>query len=134
MGLRLGFIGTGGIAGAHLKNLQTFDDVELAALCDLDAGSAEETAATYGGRAYTDYREMLDTANLDAVYTCTPPLAHGEQKRLACERGLPMFIEKPVAVNLGHATATASLSTRSKTATARGFYRPTATPSKAFGC
>lgn len=67
MGLRLGFLGTGGIAGAHLKNLQTFGEVKLAAHCDLDAGRAAEAAATYGGRAYTDYRGMFDTANLDAV-------------------------------------------------------------------
>ena len=32
--VRVGFIGTGGIAGAHLGNLKGFDDVELAAMCD----------------------------------------------------------------------------------------------------
>lgn len=100
MSVRIGFIGTGGIAGAHMKNLRTFDDVEFAAMCDVATERAEAAAAEYGGQAYSDFRRMYDEADLDAVYICTPPFAHGDQEKLACAQGLPMFIEKPVALDL----------------------------------
>lgn len=43
------------------------------------------------------------SAKLGFIGICISPFAHGQQERLTCERGLPMFIEKPVAVNLEQA-------------------------------
>jgi myo-inositol 2-dehydrogenase/D-chiro-inositol 1-dehydrogenase len=103
MAVKLGFIGTGGMAGAHMKNLQTFDDVKFTAMCDIVEGKAAERAKEYGGTPYTDFRKMFDKEELDAVYICTPPFAHGDQERIACEKGVPMFIEKPIAVRLEQA-------------------------------
>ncbi|MCZ6680188.1 MAG: Gfo/Idh/MocA family oxidoreductase [Candidatus Poribacteria bacterium] len=103
MSVKLGFIGTGGMAGAHMKNLQTFDDIEFTAMCDVSEERAKPRAEEFGGSAYTDFREMYDKETLDAVYICTPPFAHGEQERIACEQGIPMFIEKPIAVELEQA-------------------------------
>ena len=103
MKVKLGFIGTGGMAGAHMRNLQTFDDIEFTAMCDVSEERAKERAEEFGGNAYTDFREMYDKESLDAVYICTPPFAHGEQERIACEQGVPMFIEKPIASELEQA-------------------------------
>ena len=103
MKVKLGFIGTGGMAGAHMRNLQTFDDIEFTAMCDISEERAEGCAEEFGGNAYTDFREMYDKESLDAVYICTPPFAHGEQERIACEQGIPMFIEKPIASELEQA-------------------------------
>ena len=95
--VKLGFIGTGGMAGAHMRNLtDNFDDVEFSAMCDISEDRAKERAEEFGGNAYTDYRVMYDKEDLDAVYICTPPFAHGEQERIACEQGIAMFIEKPI--------------------------------------
>ena len=103
MKVKLGFIGTGGMAGAHMRNLQTFDDIEFTAMCDVSEERAQGSAAEFGGNVYTDFREMYDKEDLDAVYICTPPFAHGEQERIACEQGIPMFIEKPIAADLEQA-------------------------------
>ena len=103
MSVKLGFIGTGGMAGAHMRNLQNFDDIEFTAMCDVSEERAQQRAEEYGGNAYTDFRKMYDNEELDAVYICTPPFAHGEQERIACEKGIPMFIEKPIAVELEQA-------------------------------
>ena len=100
---KLGFIGTGGMAGAHMRNLRTFDDIEFTAMCDVSEERAKASAEEYGGNVYTDFREMYDKQDLDAVYICTPPFAHGEQERIACEQGIPMFIEKPIAADLEQA-------------------------------
>ena len=95
--VKLGFIGTGGMAGAHMRNLKdNFEDVEFSAMCDISEDRAKQRAEEFGGNSYTDYRVMYDKEDLDAVYICTPPFAHGEQERIACEQGIAMFIEKPI--------------------------------------
>ena len=65
--IKVGFIGTGGIAGAHMSNIAKFDDVEFAAMCDVSEDRAKARSEEYGGKPYTDYRQMFDQENLDAV-------------------------------------------------------------------
>jgi len=98
--VKVGFIGTGGIAGNHLSNLKGFDDVEFAAMCDVQKERAESRAKDFGGNAYTNYQEMLDKEQLDAVYICLPPFAHGEPELIAVDKGIPLFIEKPIDVDI----------------------------------
>lgn len=94
--LKIGFIGTGGIAGSHIPNLQKRDDVKLAAFCDVVKERAEERAEEFGAKAFTDAKEMLDKSKLDAVYLCLPPFAHGEAEMACVEYDVPFFVEKPV--------------------------------------
>ena len=98
--VRLGFIGTGGMAGAHMNNLKNFDDVKFVAMCDVSEDRAKQRAEEFGGNAYTDYQQMYDSEELDAVYICTPPFAHGPQEIIACQKEIAMFIEKPIACEL----------------------------------
>src|SRR4051794_10544272 len=99
--LKIGIIGTGGIAGAHIPNLQKRDDVELAAFCDVVKERAEKRAEEFGAKAFTSAKEMLDTVKLDAAYLCLPPFAHGEPEFACIERNVPFFIEKPVGDDIG---------------------------------
>ncbi len=103
--VRVGFIGAGGIAGNHLGNLRNFDDVEFAAMCDVAKERAEGRANDFGGNPYTDFQEMLEKEELDAVYVCLPPFAHGEPELAALERGIPLFIEKPIDADIASALA-----------------------------
>jgi predicted dehydrogenase len=108
MAVRIGFIGTGGIAGAHRRALSQIPNAQMAAFCDTDEARAQAAAEEHGGAPYTDYRRMLDEAKLDAVYICLPPFAHGEFEDAVIEAGLPFFIEKPIDVDLARAKATAA--------------------------
>lgn len=102
--LRVGFIGVGGIArGGHLNHLSQWDDVELVAFCDLSEEARSRAVAAYGGTAYARAEAMLDAVALDAVYVCLPPFAHANQERLVAERGVALFVEKPLAVDLSTA-------------------------------
>jgi myo-inositol 2-dehydrogenase/D-chiro-inositol 1-dehydrogenase len=103
--VRVGFVGTGGIAQTHLEALSRIEGAQLVAFCDVDAARAESAAARFGGRAYTDYAQMLREKPLDALYVCVPPHAHGEVEQLAAERGIHLFVEKPVARTLECARA-----------------------------
>jgi len=97
MPVRIGFIGTGAIAQNHLQTLSENSDAQLVAYCDLDVERAKTAAEEYGGSAYRDFEKMLDGEELDALVICTPPFAHGDIELAACEQGLHMLIEKPVA-------------------------------------
>ncbi|HET8805448.1 MAG TPA: Gfo/Idh/MocA family oxidoreductase [Gaiellales bacterium] len=95
--LRLGMIGAGWIAERHLQSLAELQGASVAAVTDLDRGRAERVAATAGAAVYDDWRVMLDQEQLDAVMVLTPPLAHREPLEAAVARGLPTYLEKPVA-------------------------------------
>ena len=103
MPIRIGFVGIGWIAGTHMDALSQLEDAQPVAFCDLDSGRAERAAARFGGRAYTDWRAMLDAESLDALYICLPPHAHDGVEIAAAERGIHLFVEKPVARDLDYA-------------------------------
>ncbi|NLT74137.1 MAG: Gfo/Idh/MocA family oxidoreductase [Chloroflexi bacterium] len=100
--IRIGIIGTGGIAtAAHIPGYRALEDVEIAALCDVVPGRAAQVATDIpGARAYVDYREMLAKEELDAVSVTTPNSAHREATVAAFEAGLHVLCEKPIAMSL----------------------------------
>jgi myo-inositol 2-dehydrogenase / D-chiro-inositol 1-dehydrogenase len=100
MATRVGFIGSGGIAGHHMRQLETLKGVSLVAFTDVDRARAQACAEHYKGTAYTSYEKMLAGESLDCVYICTPPHVHGEIEYACVDAKLPMFIEKPIANNL----------------------------------
>lgn len=103
---RIGIIGTGGISGAHISTYHAQPDVELVAGCDLIEGKAEERFAEYhveGAKFFTDYKEMIDTMELDAVSVCTYNRTHAECTIYALEHGVNVLLEKPMTVTLEEA-------------------------------
>jgi predicted dehydrogenase len=100
---RIGFIGAGGIARQHLRNLREIPGADVVAVCDVARERAEEVAGEWGARPYADYREMVDGTPLDALYVCVPPFAHDGQELLAAERGIPFLVEKPLEIGTAYA-------------------------------
>lgn len=104
--IRLGFIGTGGIArGAHFSALKNIEEAEVVAVSDINEDSANKASEFFEGKAtaYTDYRDMLAKEKLDAVDICTPNLYHKQPTIDALNAGLHVIVEKPVAMNVGEA-------------------------------
>lgn len=104
MAIRLGFIGTGGIAQGHMQRLTQMDGVEAGGHYDVLAERAQSSAGKWGGKPYGSVEALVGEGNLDGVVICTPPFAHGESvEKPVCEAGLPFLIEKPVAVDIATA-------------------------------
>jgi myo-inositol 2-dehydrogenase / D-chiro-inositol 1-dehydrogenase len=100
MTVKLGFIGTGGIANAHLRNISNIDEATVTAFYDIQLERAEDAAQKWdNARAYSDLEQMLDDAQLDAVFICVPPMAHGAAEEAVIARGLPFLVEKPLAIS-----------------------------------
>jgi predicted dehydrogenase len=114
---RVALIGCGYIGTRHLGKLLQWDDVAVVAVADADASRAHATAKVAGARAYAHAGDLISREQLDAVWICVPPFAHGAVERAAVERGLPFFVEKPLAAQLeaaeaiGRAVANAGLLT-----------------------
>lgn len=103
--LRIGIIGTGGIANSHIQSYLKQDDVEVVAGADLIPGKAAEFFKSHKVEAkdFVDYKEMIDTMNLDAVSVCTYNTTHAECTIYALEHGLHVLLEKPMTVTLDEA-------------------------------
>lgn len=119
---RIGFIGVGGIAHRHLDILAGFEDVELVAFADPDFGRAEEAAQRFGARAYDHHKSMLEAQDLDAVYICIPPFAHGDAERDVIARNIPFFVEKPVSLDIELADEISALIAEKQLITGVGYH------------
>jgi predicted dehydrogenase len=100
MKLRVAGIGAGRRAQAHYRALQQVENAEVVAICDVDEARAQKAAAPFEAEVYTDYRDMLDTEQPDAVYIITPPNLHAEQVEYAATQKAAIFVEKPVALSV----------------------------------
>lgn len=106
--LRVGIIGTGGIAHSHMTSYLKMPDIELVAAAELVSGRAEaffEEFGVKGVHIYADYREMLDEEELDAVSVCTYNRQHACCTIAALEHGVNVLLEKPMCVTLEEAIA-----------------------------
>src|SRR5687768_3679440 len=99
--LKIVVIGTGGRAQAHLSTIPRLHDVyELAAVCDLDAGRAQEAAGRYGVPGYTDVLEVLERERPDVALIAVPPDGHHVLTARCAERGVHVLCETPIATTL----------------------------------
>src|SRR6266849_3344258 len=103
MCVRVGIIGAGWIATQHVATLQRLGGAEVVAVCDVDEARAKELAG--GAATYTDWRRLIDRERPDALFVCTPPLAHREVTVAALEQGINVYLEKPIARGLEDARA-----------------------------
>jgi myo-inositol 2-dehydrogenase/D-chiro-inositol 1-dehydrogenase len=99
--LRVGFIGCGRHATKMLYPSLHLARLELVAVCDIDEAKAQRNARWFGAeRVYTNHEHMLESETLEAVLICTSPTTHTRLTLDCINRGLPVFVEKPPALNL----------------------------------
>lgn len=98
--VKVAFVGAGGIAAQHLKNLREIDSAEVVAISDINKAAAEQAAAPFGAKAYADFDTMLDNERFDALFVCVPPFAHGDVEEKAAARGIHMLVEKPIGLDM----------------------------------
>ncbi|MBE0410517.1 MAG: Gfo/Idh/MocA family oxidoreductase [Anaerolineales bacterium] len=108
--LRTGIIGCGHFARKHAAHLSAIEEVNLVGFCDKDAERAisyNEQFTQRKGSIFTDYQELFSDMDLDLVYICLPPFAHGNEVELACQHGVNILIEKPIALDMEQANSMA---------------------------
>ncbi len=108
--VRVGFVGVGGMGGAHVRNFLGLEGIEIVALCDIDSARNEEVSSwvTDDGRAppamygrhETDFVRMCETEDLDLVFTATPWEWHVPVCVSAMENGKHAATEVPATYTM----------------------------------
>ncbi len=122
--LRIGVIGTGSIAGAHVGCYQNYTDNEIVAAAEIVPGKAEEFMKNFGIEGchfYESYKDMIDNEELDAISICTYNTQHAAPAIYALQHDIPVLIEKPFTVTLEEAEEVCRVEKESKAFVSVGF-------------
>ena len=121
--LNLASIGSGGKGASDISNASVKGREYVSALCDVDfSGSASKTVKKFPkAKKYADYRIMLDKEkNLDAVTISTPDHIHGPAAAYAMERGIHVYVQKPMTHNIKEARILTEMARNKKVVTQMG--------------
>ncbi|WP_080875712.1 Gfo/Idh/MocA family oxidoreductase [Oceanobacillus timonensis] len=99
--LKIGVAGLGRLGLIHAENIYNLKGVELTAVSNLDEEVNNQVKEKYKvPNVYTNYEEMLEQTELDAVCIVTPSGFHTEHIRLALKKNLHIFCEKPIGLEV----------------------------------
>ncbi|MEX0736021.1 MAG: Gfo/Idh/MocA family oxidoreductase, partial [Bacteroidota bacterium] len=101
MKLRIGVVGCGHLGSLHTSMLAQIASADLVGVYDVEGGRAQRIAAEHGTRAFDSLESLL--SGVQAVSIATTTKSHFEVARKALERGVHVFIEKPITEKISHA-------------------------------
>jgi predicted dehydrogenase len=102
--VKVGLIGGGGIASAHIRGYRTHaDKISVVAVADAVPETAELRGQELEAAAYTDFRQLVSEGGVDAVDICLPHHLHRDAIVAAAEAGLHILCEKPLCLSADQA-------------------------------
>jgi predicted dehydrogenase len=101
--LKVSVVGLGIGLTSHIPKIVSHDKLELVAIVDLNEEKLKATSEKYNVLGFTDIYEMMDTVHPDFVVIASPTQFHAPHSIGAMERGIDVFLEKPMARNLAEA-------------------------------
>ena len=102
--IRVGLVGGGGIVDAHIRGYRAYADaIKVVAVADVVTETAQRRATELDAAPYTDFRQMINEADLDAVDICLPHYLHAEAIVAAAEAGKHILCEKPLCLTVEQA-------------------------------
>jgi predicted dehydrogenase len=106
--LRIGIVGCGEVAQIiHLPTLQNLrDKFRVTAICDVSTKVLDGVGEQFGvTHRFRDYRELVDSAEVDAVLVANPHVFHAEVALAAIKAGKHVLVEKPMCMSIAEADA-----------------------------
>ena len=104
--IRIGLIGAGAIMRlSHGPVISRSNEASLAAVFDTDLARAEAITRDFGGKAFDNLEQMLETGGVDAVIVATPNRFHAEGAIAASNHGKHVLCEKPLAITIAECRA-----------------------------
>ena len=95
--LKAGVVGCGHLGKIHIKLLIQSENYDLLGIYDINTKYSQEIEKEYGCKAYYSFEEMLN--DIDVLDIVTPTPFHFDYAKKAVEKGIHVFIEKPVCSN-----------------------------------
>jgi predicted dehydrogenase len=127
--LKIGLIGAGWYGMVITKAALSLGGVEVIGICDVDSEhlstSSDEILKLQGSKPqmFKNYQELLDMKGLEAVFIGTPPHWHALQFIAACEKGLDIYCEKPLAYDINEGLAMVKAAEKAGNIVQIGFQR-----------
>src|SRR6266850_4490049 len=120
--LNVAFIGVAGRGGNNLSEILQAEDVNVAALCDVDEKNLNSVGAHYpSAKRYRDFRKLLESEkSLDAVVISIPDHNHAPASMMAIKLGRHVYCEKPLTRTVKEARALTLAAREAKVATQMG--------------
>lgn len=103
--LKVNIIGTGIMGTAVAQVVQRDPRVELTAVCNHNPKTLAKTVETFNVKGYEEYLSMLDAEKPDVVFVATPDWAHFDAVMACLDRGIHVYVEKPLTTNATEAEA-----------------------------
>ena len=131
--LRHAGIGVGGMGASDLAQISSHPEVEVVALCDVDAGRLKAASEKHpGARTYRDWRELLERERgaIDSVHVSTPDHMHAAIELAALRAGLHVYGQKPLTRTVEEARAVAAAARAAGAITQMGIQNRSNTPYK----
>ena len=119
--LKTALIGTGKLSTRRIYPYLGTAGMKVQAVAARSLDHAEEKCSIYGGVPYTDWRQMIEREDPDAVIACVGPELHYEAARFCIERDIPIYTEKPPASNAAQVEALIQLATSHQSLCMTGF-------------
>ena len=102
--IRIAAVGGGSFGEIHLQGFRHCPEIEIISICRQNRDHAEQVAEKYGiPGIYTDFDEMIETEDIDAVSLAVPHHLHHPMTLKALDQGKHVICEKPLALDLGQA-------------------------------
>jgi predicted dehydrogenase len=101
--VKIAVVGTGLMGKAHIKDIASLENTELAAVCDVNQAIADTYATEMHVPAYYDFNDLLEHETLDALLVSTPHYDHTPISIAALQKGIHVLVEKPIAVHSKYA-------------------------------
>ena len=96
---RVAIAGCGGIAQVHSLALGSIPGVKVVACADIIIERAQQMAERHQARAYDSVEAMLAEEEIDCMHICTPHPLHTPLAKLAAQKGVHVFTERPPVVS-----------------------------------
>lgn len=103
--INVGLIGCGRIANKHMEALKAIENANVIAFCDINEERLRNFTEKYRGKAYTNYKDLLNNPEINAVIIGTPSGLHAQMTIDAANAKKHVATEKPMALNLKDADA-----------------------------
>jgi len=122
--IKIGIVGTGGIAHEHMKLYVNFNDVEIVGACDVVPGKARDFLNRYkleSVPAFENVFDLVKNVKMDGASVCTYNTTHAECAIALLEEGVNVLCEKPMSFTLQEAADMVKASKKAKKILTIGF-------------
>ena len=101
--INVGVVGVGAMGENHVRVYHKMEEANLVAVSDVSERALKKIEKKYGAKGFTEYSELLENPEIEAVSVCVPTTFHHAVVMEAIKNGKHVLVEKPIAFTVEEA-------------------------------